>query len=125
MTIALWCVLVAAVMPILFAGAAKFTGAARYNNRKPREFLEKLEGWQKRAHWTQLNSFEAFPPFAAAVIIAEMLNAAQNQVDALAVAFIVLRVLYGVAYIADRQAVRSLIWTAGFGCVVALFVVAA
>lgn len=124
MTIALWCVLAAALLPFVFTGAAKF-GGGRYNNRKPREFLEKLEGWQKRAHWTQLNSFEAFPPFAAAVIIAEMLNAAQNKVDALAVAFIVLRVLYGVAYIADRQALRSLIWTAAFGCIVALFVLAA
>ena len=125
MTIALWCVLVAAVMPIIFAGAAKFGGAPGFNNRRPREFLAKVEGWQQRAHWTQLNSFEAFPPFAAAVIIAEMLHAAQNMVDLLAVAFIVLRVLYGVTYIADRQALRSLSWIAAFGCVIGLFVVAA
>lgn len=124
MTIALWCVLVAAVMPIVFAGVAKFGGGG-YNNRKPREFLEKLEGWRKRAHWAQVNSFEAFPPFAAAVIIAQMLNAPQNQINALAVGFIVLRVLYGLAYLADKQLLRSLIWTAAFGCIVGLFIVAA
>lgn len=125
MTIALWCVLIAAVLPFAFAGAAKFGGSGGYNNRKPREFLEKLEGWRKRAHWAQLNSFESFPPFAAAVIIAQMLHAPQNQINGLAVAFIVLRVLYGVAYLADKQALRSLIWTAAFGCVIGLFIVAA
>ena len=125
MTIALWCVLVAAVLPVCFAGAAKFGGVPGFNNRRPREFLEALQGWQKRAHWAQLNSFEAFPAFAAAVIIAEMLNAAQNRVDLLAVSFILLRVGYGLAYIADKQALRSLIWAAAFGCVVGLFVISA
>ena len=125
MTIALWCVLAAMLMPFVFSSAAKFGGEGRYNNYKPRDFLDKLEGWQKRAHWAQLNTFEAFPPFAAAVLIAEMLNAPQNQVDGLAVAFIVLRILYGVAYLANKAPLRSLIWTGAFGCVVGLFVVSA
>ena len=35
-----------------------------YDNSNPREFLDKLQGRAKRAHYAQLNSFEAFPAFA-------------------------------------------------------------
>lgn len=124
MTIAYWCVLIAALLPFAFTGAAKF-GGGRYNNFKPRDWLDTLEGWQKRAHWAQLNSFEAFPAFAAAVIIAHLAGAAQGTIDGLAVAFIVLRIIYGLCYIFDKAPLRTLVWTAAFGCVVALFVVAA
>lgn len=124
MTIAFWCVLIAALMPFAFTGAAKFSGG-RYNNYKPREWLDKLEGWQKRAHWVQLNSFEAFPIFAAGVIIAHIAGAPQATLDGLAMAFIALRVAYGLCYIFDKAAIRSLIWIAAMGCVVAMFVVAA
>jgi uncharacterized MAPEG superfamily protein len=124
MTIAYWCVLVAALLPFLFTSAAKFTGV-RYNNKKPREFLDQLEGWRKRAHWVQVNSFEAFPAFAAAVIIAHQAGAAQGAIDGLAVAFIVLRVIYGLCYIFDKHVLRSTVWMVGMGCVVALFVVSA
>ena len=124
MTIGYWSVLVAALLPYVFTLLAK-AGGRRYNNYSPREFLEKQEGYRKRAHWTQLNSFEAFPPFAAAVIIAHLTGVAQGTIDGLAIAFIVCRVLYGVMYLANQAALRSLVWMAGLGCVVALFVSAA
>jgi len=78
-----------------------------------------------RAHWAHLNSFEAFPPFAAAVLIAQQLGAAQGRIDLLAIAFVVLRVLYGICYLADQATLRSLVWAAGFACTVALFVIGA
>lgn len=124
MTIAYWCVLVAAILPYAFTALAKFSGG-KFNNKRPREFLDQLEGWRQRANWTQLNGFEAFPPFAAAVIIAHLAQAPQGTVDKLAIAFIALRVVYGVLYLANLHWQRSLVWTAGFACVVALFIVAA
>ena len=124
MSIAYWCVLVAAVLPYVFTIIAK--SGAKYNNHAPREFLEKQEGYHKRAHWTQLNGFEAFPPFAAAVIIASLAApASQGTIDMIAVGFVVARVLYGIAYLADKPPLRSLIWMVGLGCVISLFVVAA
>eukprot|EP01035_Chromulina_nebulosa_P035064 gene35064-47116_t len=49
---------------------AKFgTGGKDFDNAAPRVMLAKLDGWRQRANWAQLNGFEAFPPFAAAVII--------------------------------------------------------
>ena len=124
MTIAYWCVLIAALLPYAFTGYAKSGGG--YDNRAPREWLDAREGAAKRAHWAQLNTFEAFPPFAAAVIIAHVTGGAgQTTIDALAVAFVVLRVIYGVVYIKDRPTLRTAVWTLGLLCVVGLFAAAA
>ena len=101
MTIAYWCVLVAIFLPIVWAGVAK-AGAKGYDNARPREFLAKLEGRAARANYAQANSYEAFPPFAAGVVIAHATGGAdQATIDALAVVFIVARIAYGVCYIAD------------------------
>lgn len=128
MTMALWCVLIAAYMPLLWTAAAKFGGEKKLGpeeNRNPREFLATLTGAQARANAAQQNAFEAFPPFAAAVIIAELAGAAQDWVNTLAIAFILFRVAYGVLYIADKGVLRSLAWAGAVACVVALFVAAA
>lgn len=122
MTIAYWCVLVAVFIPLLFAGLAK--SRADFDNARPRRWLEQTEGWRQRAHWAQLNSFEAFAPFAAGVIIAHLAEAPQASVNVLAVAFVILRLGFGAAYVADRPTLRTLFWTAAFACVVGLFILA-
>jgi uncharacterized MAPEG superfamily protein len=103
---------------------AKFSGPG-FNNRRPRDFQESLAGWRKRAHWAHQNSFEAFPVFAAAVLVAQQAGAAQGRVDQLALAFIGLRLLYGVFYIGDWHALRSLAWALAMACVVGMFLAAA
>jgi len=125
MTIAVWCVLIAALLPYAFASMAKFAGGPRYDNHAPREYLERLVGWRKRAHWAQLNSFEAFPPFAAGVLVAQSVGAAQPSVDRLALAFVAARIAYGALYLMDRAMPRSLAWAVGFGAMIGLFLLAA
>jgi uncharacterized MAPEG superfamily protein len=127
MTLAYWMLLVAIVLPYAFTGFAKFQGGfGPKENHNPREFLANLDGARKRAHWAQLNSFEVTPPFAAALIVAHQIGAAaQGTIDALAIAFVVSRVLYGICYIADWASVRSLVWFAGMIAIVALFIVSA
>jgi uncharacterized MAPEG superfamily protein len=124
MTVAMWCVLAAGLMPYLFTAIAKGSGE-RYNNRDPRSWQSKLSGLPARAHAAHLNSFEAFPFFAAGVIVAQMAQAPQERVDGFALAFIALRLGYGVCYLANWALPRSLIWLLAFGCVVALFFTAA
>ena len=124
MSTAFWCVLAAAILPIVWAGAAK-TGIRGYDNGRPREFLASLAGWPARANFAQQNSYEAFPPFAAGVVIATLCGAPQGTVDLLALGFLVARIAYGLCYIADLSTLRSFIWLAGFGCTVGLFVTAA
>ena len=80
---------------------------------------------QQRAYWAQLNAFEAFPLFAAAVIIAHLAGGRQGTIDMLAVAFIGFRIIYTLAYLYDRPMLRSLVWSAGLFCVIGLFVAAA
>lgn len=126
MTTAYWTILGAILLPLLFTGLAKFTGGnGRYNNAAPREFLDNQTGAAKRAHWAQLNSFEALPGFVAAVLVAHAAGAAQPTIDALAITWLALRLAYGVAYIQNWPTLRSLLWAAALGCVIGLFVAAA
>ncbi|MFZ5757010.1 MAG: MAPEG family protein [Pseudomonadota bacterium] len=128
MTIALWCVMIGGLLPLAWTWYAKFTGDGfkPRHNYKPRDFLDTLEGARKRAHWAQLNSFEAFPPFAAAVLVATTVGRIDPaRLDQLAIAWVILRVLYGVLYIADRAPLRSLVWAAATACWVAIFVLSA
>jgi uncharacterized MAPEG superfamily protein len=121
MTIAYWCVLVAAVLPLIATGIAK-VGGERYNNRFPRAWLDKQTGYRARAAAAQSNSFEAFPFFAAAVIVAHLTHAPQPRLDLLAIAFVVARIAYIVCYVADWHWTRSLIWFVGWLVCIAIFV---
>jgi uncharacterized MAPEG superfamily protein len=51
-------------------------------------------------------------------------QAPRTSVDALALAFVVCRVLHAAFYISDRALLRSHAWRVGMICIVALFVVA-
>ncbi|GAB4476237.1 MAG: MAPEG family protein [Burkholderiaceae bacterium] len=108
-------------MPYLATTIAK-AGGERYDNRDPRAWLERQEGLRKRAHNAQANAFEAFPFFAAAVIVAALAGAPQDRVDALAVIFIVARAAYLVCYLADWHWARSVVWLIGWLATVTIFV---
>ncbi len=125
MTLAYWCVLIAAVLPYLSTGIAKSSGYGPRANRSPREFLATREGFRKRAHFSQQNAFEAFAPFAAAVIIAHLNLAAQDSLNLAAGVFIAARVGHMITYILDAALLRSLFWIIGFGAVIWIFLLAA
>ena len=120
MTPAIWCVLIAGLLP--YAATLTAKAGARFDNSHPRPWLDALQGWRARAHAAQLNGFEAFPLFAAAVILASMRHAPQLGIDRLAIAFIALRVGFFVAYLANIAWLRSVLWFGGIGCAVAIFV---
>ena len=117
-TLAYWCVLVVALLPIVCAGIAKsgMFGKPRsqggYDNANPRAWLAGQSDWRARANAAQANSFEAMPFFIGAVIIAHQLGAHQGRLDLLAFLFVVLRVVYIMMYLAGLANVRSLIWIA-------------
>lgn len=122
MTIAFWCVLVGALLPFAATVTAKAGGRMPVGvNAGPRPWLDTLSGMPARAHWAQLNSFEAFPAFAAAVIIATLAHAPQARIDLLAEGWVVLRVLYLFCYLANLATLRSTVWFAAQACMVALF----
>lgn len=121
MTIAYACILVAALLPYVWVGIAKAGAGPRYDNRDPRTWLSKQEDPRtRRANAAQLNAFEAFAPFAAGVLMAQLAGVDPGTITWLAVAFVALRVLHGVFYIGNRHAFRSLVWFLALGCVLAL-----
>lgn len=115
-TIAYWCVLVAALLPMVCAGIAKYGMMSTpkreggFDNNNPRAWLARQTDWRARANAAQANSFEALPFFFAAVIIAHLLQAGQARLDILAFLFIVLRIAYIMMYVADLAKARSAIW---------------
>ena len=120
MTTAFWMILIAALMPYLTVGIAKFSGGG-YDNTAPRTWSATLIGWRARAYSAHQNHFEAFPPFAAAVIVATLANAEPHYVDRLAIAFVLVRVAYTALYIRSNATLRSAAWLLGIVCIVALF----
>ena len=122
MTIAYWCVFIAILLPIAFTGLAKFSsGFKPKDNRAPRAFLDNLSGWQQRSNWAQQNTFESIPGFMAAVIIAHQMGGNQNSIDILAISYIIIRIVYGALYIADKASLRSVAWFLGVVCISGLF----
>ena len=119
-TLAYGCVLVAALLPILCAGIAKWglLGKPRreggYDNHNPRAWLARQTDWRARANAAQANTFEAIPFFFAAVIIAHQLHASQGRLDLLAVLFVVLRIVYIALYVGDKANARSVVWALAF-----------
>jgi uncharacterized MAPEG superfamily protein len=122
MSIALWCILIAGLMPLAAVGIAKFNKT--YDNNNPRDWLIKQDGRAKRAYAAHLNSFEAFPLFAAGVLVATMLNVKSSTIDTLAIIFILARIGYIWCYISDYATPRSLVWFVGMGATIGLFVAA-
>lgn len=121
MTTAYWCVLAAALMPYVAVSIAK-SGGERFDNSNPRLWLEKQQGFRARANAAQANSFEAFPFFAAAVIVAHLAQAPQDRIDALAVMFVLARAAFIVFYVADWHWARSIVWTIGIVATITIFV---
>ena len=128
-TIAYWCVLVAAVLPIVCTGIAKYgmfgiaPAKGGYDNNNPRAWLLRQTDWRARANAAQANTFEALPFFFAAVIIAHQLQARQTLLDILAFLVVVLRMVYVMSYVADMAKTRSAIWALAFALNIAILFV--
>ncbi|SDZ98205.1 MAPEG family protein [Variovorax sp. YR216] len=114
LTLAYWCVLAAALLPYMSAYIAKAGAFDLKDNNAPREWGTRQAGWRARAISAQANGFEGLPFFIGAVVIAHQLGAAQATLDMLALAYVVLRVIYIGVYIWGIGALRSAVWTLGF-----------
>lgn len=128
-TLAHWCVLIAAMLPIVCTGIAKwgmFTKAPEqggFDNRNPRAWLTRQTAWRARANAAQANSFEALPFFIGAVVIAHQLGAEQGLVNALAALFVLLRMAYIGLYVGNQAGLRSVVWTLALGANIAILFV--
>jgi uncharacterized MAPEG superfamily protein len=120
MSFADWMILAAVFLPYVTVAAGKWT-KKNFDNSHPRDWEQGLQGWQARAIAAHHNHFEAFAPFAAGVIVAQLAQVAQNRVDLLAGLFVLARVIYTLCYLTNRASLRSIVWSLGFLCVILLF----
>ena len=121
MTIAELCLPLMVILIIASIAPAKLEGLAEYDNANPRDPNFYRPGLRTRSLGAHQNGYEAFPFFAAAVIVAEMHGVAQATVNALAMAFLLCRVVYVLMYLGNRPTLRSLVWGVGMACNMALF----
>jgi uncharacterized MAPEG superfamily protein len=87
----------------------------------PRIQQARLKGLGARAQAAHLNTVEAFAPFAAAVWVAHHYGVDPGWRDLLAVTFVISRVLFIVAYLADLNPWRTVIWCVGHLLIALLF----
>jgi len=120
MTIAYACLLFMGLFPYVAAGIAK-KGFENYDNSMPRQWLAKQTGFRARADAAQANLFESLPLFFAAVIIASINNAPQSRIDLLALGFVAARITFLICYLANWPTTRTIVWTIGLICVIAIF----
>jgi len=121
MTIAEWMLLATVLIYLLTLAPFKPLGYREFDNAKPRDPEFYANPLRARALGAHLNGIETFPFFAVAVLLAEFRAAPQYLINELAVAFILLRLLFVGAYLLDYPTVRTLLWNAWFAANVAIF----
>jgi uncharacterized MAPEG superfamily protein len=127
MTISLWCLLVAGILPYAWLGPAVSARKEQFgnvDNKQPRGQVSKLEGKGARAYAAHQNAFEALAIFTPAILVAHVTHADPTLSAALAVAWVVFRVLHGVFYLADIDKARSAMFGLAFLSAVGQFVLA-
>ena len=121
MTLAEWCLPAAIVLILATVMPAKALGRREFDNANPRDPAFYTPGFRTRSLAAHQNGLEAFPFFAAAVLLAEMRHAPQGRIDALAVGFLLARLVYVGCYLGDQPTARSVVWTVGFLLNLAIF----
>lgn len=110
MILTYWFILIAGLMPYSVLQIAR---GPRFDNAKPRDSYAAAEGRQKRAYNAHLNSFEVFPFYAAAVLVALQAGMGGTLLNVLAGLWLVSRVGYIYAYLTDKPTWRSRVWAVG------------
>lgn len=123
MPLAYWCVLIAALLPIVWVAYAK--AGMKSDNNYPREEVDDLPPMKRRAYAAHQNAYENFPFFAAAVIVAVTQRAPIEVVNWLAVVYVVLRIAHALLYIYNKPPLRSLAFLLALIVNVAIFVLPA
>ena len=112
MTTLIWCLFIAALLPLLAKGPVAYAmqKLGGYNNNHPREQQSKLTGFGARALAAHQNAFESLMIFAPAVLLAIATQHTGENIALLAIVHICARIAYNILYLMDIDKVRSLAW---------------
>jgi uncharacterized MAPEG superfamily protein len=121
MTVAEWCVFGTLMLYLLTIASIKWIGFRRFDNARPRDPDFYDDPIAARALGAHQNGIEAFPFFAAAVLLAEFRISPQRLIDELAILFLIVRIAYVFTYLGNRPTLRSILWSIGFAINIAIF----
>jgi uncharacterized MAPEG superfamily protein len=127
MTITLWSLLVAALYPYVWFGIAtplRKQELGDLDANHPRLQEAKQTGRGARAMGAHGNAFEALAVWAPAVLAAHAANPGSTLAPKLAMAWMAVRFLHGVVYIAGVAPIRTLFFAAGLVCSILMYLVA-
>lgn len=118
MTILMWCLFTATLLPLLakIPVAIAMNKHGGYNNNHPREQQSKLTGFGARALAAHQNAFESLILFAPAVLLAISTHQTGEKIVLLAVVHIFARVAYNILYLMNIAFLRSLVWFVATFC---------
>ena len=120
--------LIAVMLPIVcswISGYFRYQQFGKgFDNKLPRLQAAKLTGAGARAVAAQGNSWEALALFSAAVLAVLVSGIPMAEIANLALAFAALRIIYIALYLANKDALRSLVFLGGFGICMYLFYLA-
>ena len=119
---AYWILLVGALMPYPLVIVAKAN--KDYDNREPRDPALLRTPLRRAAYGAHANCLEAFPLFAAAVLLAGLRHAPAGAVDLAAAIWLAARLGYVACYLAGLASLRSLIWGVATAASIAILVTA-
>jgi uncharacterized MAPEG superfamily protein len=128
MTIPLWCLLAAIILPYVWLGpaaSARKEQFGTFDNKQPRQQTAKLEGKGARAYAAHQNAFEALAIFAPAVLVAHVTHADPMYSTVLAIVWVVCRFLHGALYVANIDKARSMAFFLAFVAALGQFVISA
>ena len=112
MTILIWCLFIATLLPFLAKGPVAYAmnKLGGYNNNHPRDQQSKLTGFGARALAAHQNAFESLIIFAPAVLLAIATHHTGENIALLAIVHVCARVAYNIFYLMDIDKLRSLVW---------------
>ncbi|MEM9256429.1 MAG: MAPEG family protein [Pseudomonadota bacterium] len=127
MTTVITCLLIMAILPLLcswISGYYRQSQLGTIDNKEPRVQSQALTGAGTRAVAAQANSWEALGVFTAALLAVYASGVPFADITTQAVVFTLLRIAYIPAYIGNLDKLRSLIYIAGLGICIYLFIIA-
>ena len=128
MTIPLWTLLVAVILPYIWFGpsvGARKEQFGNADNAHPRLQVAKLEGKGARAYAAHQNAFEALAVYAPAVLVAHVTHANPTHSMILSIVWVVARFMHGILYLNNVDKARSGMFALGMLAAIGQFVIAA
>jgi uncharacterized MAPEG superfamily protein len=111
------CLFIACLLPVLSKiplAIAMKNQPEGYDNNHPRAQQAALTGFGARAAGGHQNSFESLIIYSAAVLTALATQHTTETIQWLAIAYLIIRCVYHVLYLANWATLRSIVWGISF-----------